>query len=461
MRVAIIRWLSLLLLLVLPAVVNAQLTFTTNNGTITITGYTGNPTVLNIPSTTNGYPVTSIAANAFLSRLTLTSVTIPDSVTNIGTFAFDQCSGMTNFTFGGGLTIIGVGAFIQCLGLTSITIPDNVTTIGNQAFLNCHSLTNFTFGNGVTTIGSLAFNDCYGLTSITIPNNVTNIGTYAFQNCTGLTNIIIGSGVTTIGQYTLDGCTRLASATIGIPTIGSSLFSSITMFNGFANLASITMLDSVTNIGSYAFVQCPDLTNITIPQNVTSIGTGAFQVNALKAITVAPNNTSYSSVNGVLFDASQSTLIQYPRGLGASSYTVPNSVTNIGSGAFEFSFYLTKIYFMSNAPSYGASAFSFVFATVYYLPGTTNWGTTYGGLPTAPWLPQMQTASVNSGGQTNQFGFNMNWASGQTVVVEACTNLANPDWQPLQTNTLTTGSAYFSDPQWTNYPGRFYRLRSP
>jgi hypothetical protein len=199
------------------------------------------------------------------------------------------------------------------------------------------------------------------------------------------------------------------------------------------------MLDSVTNIGSYAFGQCQSLTNVTIGSSVTSIGTGAFQVNALKAITVAPNNTSYSSVNGVLFDASQSTLIQYPRGLGASSYTVPNSVTNIGSGAFEFSFYLTKIYFMSNAPSYGASAFSFVFATVYYLPGTTNWGTTYGGLPTAPWLPQMQTASVNSGGQTNQFDFNIQWASGQMVVVEACTNLSNPDWQPVQTNTLTKG----------------------
>jgi len=95
------------------------------------------------------------------------------------------------------------------------------------------------------------------------------------------------------------------------------------------------------------------------------------------------------------------------------------------------------------------------------LPGTTGWGTTYGGLPTAPWLPQMQTASINSGGQTNQFGFTMNWASDQTVVVEASTNLSNPVWQPVQTNLLTTGSAWFSDPQWTNYPARFYRLRSP
>ena len=73
----------------------------------------------------------------------------------------------------------------------------------------------------------------------------------------------------------------------------------------------------------------------------------------------------------------------------------------------------------------------------------------------------MQASDARFGGQTNQFSFNINWASGQTVVVEASSNLSNPDWQPVQTNTLTDGTAYFSDPQWTNYPNRFYRLRSP
>jgi hypothetical protein len=100
-------------------------------------------------------------------------------------------------------------------------------------------------------------------------------------------------------------------------------------------------------------------------------------------------------------------------------------------------------------------------ATAFYLPGTTGWGATFDGLPTALWKPQAQTADSGFGVQTNLFGFNISWASGQTIVVEACTNLSNPLWQPVQTNTLTSGTAYFSDPQWTNYPGRFYRLRSP
>jgi hypothetical protein len=96
-----------------------------------------------------------------------------------------------------------------------------------------------------------------------------------------------------------------------------------------------------------------------------------------------------------------------------------------------------------------------------YLPDTTGWGTTFGGAPTALWLPQIQTNDGSFGIKNNQFGFNINWATGQTIVVEACTNLANPVWNPVATNTLTGSLAYFSDPQWTNNPANFYRLRSP
>jgi hypothetical protein len=77
------------------------------------------------------------------------------------------------------------------------------------------------------------------------------------------------------------------------------------------------------------------------------------------------------------------------------------------------------------------------------------------------WTPQVQTSDTSFGVRTNRFGFNINWASDRVVVVEACTNLANPTWNPVGTNTLTGGWCYFSDPDWTNYPGRFYRLRSP
>jgi hypothetical protein len=100
-------------------------------------------------------------------------------------------------------------------------------------------------------------------------------------------------------------------------------------------------------------------------------------------------------------------------------------------------------------------------ATAYYLPGTTGWGTTFGGRPAVLWSPRVQTSSASFGVLTNAFGFTIAGSTNLVVVIEACTNVANPTWSPVGTNTLTGGSSYFSDPQWTNYPARFYRLRSP
>jgi hypothetical protein len=105
-------------------------------------------------------------------------------------------------------------------------------------------------------------------------------------------------------------------------------------------------------------------------------------------------------------------------------------------------------------------------ATVYYLPGTTGWGTPgslFGGCPTALWMlpnPMILNYEPSFGVRTNRFGFIISWATNVSVVVEVC-SMTNSTWVPLQTNTLTGGWVYFSDPQWTNYPVRCYRLRSP
>ncbi len=446
------RLLPLLLLLMLPAAVQAQSYtntygiwgYTTTNGTITITGYTGpggDVTIPDrIPDTTNGLPVTSIGANAFSDCTSLANVTIPNSVTSIGAQAFYYCTSLTSVTIPNSVTNIGGGAFFVCSSLTSVTIPNSVTSIGIHTFAQCTSLTSVKIPNSVTSIEGGAFAICTSLTSVTIPNSVTYIGdsglvwSGAFFACTSLTSVTIGNGVTYIGANAFHGCT---------------------------GLTSVTIPNNVTHIGGLAFYGCDSLT----------------------AITVDAPNPAYCSVDGVLFDKSQTTLIEYPGGK-AGAYTIPNSVTNIegaafescanltsvticssvtsiGDNAFESCFSLAGVYFQGNVPSLGFEVFFDSYATVYYLPGTTGWNPTFGGLPTVLWNPQVQTTDGGFGVRTNQFGFNINWASGMTVVVEANTNLADPTWTPVATNTPTSGSAYFNDPQWTNYPGRFYRLRWP
>ena len=128
--------------------------------------------------------------NIFSDCSSLTSVTIPNSVTSIGIYAFSGCRSLTSVTIPNSVTSIGNSAFRFCSNLTSVTIPNSVTSIGGYAFQRCSSLTSVTIPNSVTTIGYSAFSDCSSLTSVTIPNSVTSIGDYAFYGCSSLTSII-------------------------------------------------------------------------------------------------------------------------------------------------------------------------------------------------------------------------------------------------------------------------------
>jgi hypothetical protein len=125
------------------------------------------------------------------------------------------------------------------------------------------------------------------------------------------------------------------------------------------------------------------------------------------------------------------------------------------------------VYFKGDAPTPGTFMPGPVYVfggddptTVYYLPRTSGWGATYAGRPAVLWNPLAQTNDSSFGVRQNRFGFNITGTRDIPILVEATTNLAAP-WFPLQSSTLTNGLIYFSDGQWTNYPGRFYRIRSP
>jgi hypothetical protein len=215
------------LLLALPAVAQAQtytnsygiLGYTDNgNGTASITGYTGSGGNVTIPSTINVLSVISIASEAFYDNTSLTSVTIPNTITNIGDEAFEDCIFLNAITVNSGnpayISVAGVlfntnqTTLIQYplhkSGI-SYTIPNSVTTIGDGAFAVSDYLTSITIPNGVTTIGSGAFYFC-PLTSVTIPNSVTTIGGGAFEECVNMTTATIGTGLINLESYAFSEC---------------------------------------------------------------------------------------------------------------------------------------------------------------------------------------------------------------------------------------------------------------
>ncbi len=208
-----------------------------------------------------------IGEYAFKSCRELTSITIPNGVTNIGDSAFEACTGLISITIPNGVTKIGNRMFKDCMRLTSITIPDTVISIGDYAFDICSALKSVIIGNSVTSIGTNAFWGCMELESVTIPNSVTSIGTNAFYLCTNLTYNIYDKAKYLGNEsnkylYLIEADASTRSIHESTKIIGSHAFATRT------GVTSIVIPDSVTNIGYDAFYNCTSLTSVTF-ENTT------------------------------------------------------------------------------------------------------------------------------------------------------------------------------------------------
>jgi len=334
-----------------------------------------------------------------------------------------------------------VSAGQACFSNLEITVappppPFTWTTNGGRI-----TITGYTGLGGVVTvpaaihdlpvggIGDSAFNQKVAISRVIIPDSVTRIGDSAFYRCYGLTNILLGKNVETIDAWAFSWCTNLPVITIpdSVHTLGTSAF------NYCLGLASVNIPEGVSSIEGYTFYSCKALTNITIPDSVSSIGDSAFAMCSTLTRAVIGKNVSF---------------------LGEKVfYICPN---------------LAGVYFAGNAPGAATQAiYGAPTATVYYLPGTAGWTTTFADRPTALWVlpyPVILTVAPNFGVQTNlfgltAFGFTVSWASNTYVVVEATASLAGPSWSPVRTNGLANGTYSFSDPKWSDYPSRFYRMR--
>ena len=252
---------------------------------------------------------------------TITSIDIPDSVIEIRDFAFCDCTSLQainvaedneHFSSSDGILFNKNKSVLLQFPAGKIidfySIPKSVTIILAYAFSGCTSLQSIDIPRSVTKIGDGTFKGCTSLKSLDIPDSVKEIGGIAFEGCTSLQDIDIPNSVTKIGGGAFEGCTSLQA--IDIP-------------------------NSVTEIGWYAFKGCKSLQSIDIPNSVKEIGIGAFSdCSTLQTINVAEDNEHYSSLDGILFNKELSALLQFPAGKIIESYSIPDSVTDIGEETF-------------------------------------------------------------------------------------------------------------------------------
>ena len=361
--------------------------------------------------------VTEIWAYAFSGCRDLTSVTIPEGVTYIDTGSFESCSSLTSMKIPDSVTSILYGAFRNCSSLTSVTIPWRMTKVEEQAFSWCGKLTdvyytgsqarwdkievsgnnepllnatihfeaaspvgtgscgeNLTWsvdGDGILTISGTGamwdYEDVeiegggwrtsapwygYAPTELVFKEGVTQIGKSAFCGCDFKGSVTLPKGLTQIGAGAFSNCFNLTGVTIpqGVTSIGDSAFLNC------VGLTSVVIPEGVTNISGWAFGCCYGLPSVTIPKSVTSIGEAAFSA-CLSNIYVDEGNASYSSVDGVLFNKDQTTLIAYPANRADTAYKIPEGVTSIGNWAFFSCWQLTDVTIPESVTSIGDYAF--------------------------------------------------------------------------------------------------------
>lgn len=325
----------------------------------------------------------------------LTSVEIPDSVTQIGNAVFWNCSSLAEAVIGKGLKSIPENTFLQCESLqkaeipegitsighsafsgtklTSVKIPDSVTTMGEGVFSSCDALTGVTLGSGLKGIESNTFSRCGALTKISIPKNITYIGSGAFDDA-GLTSIHIPDSVTSVGERAFADCSNLHEAEIGnsVAYVAQNAFygcdlTEVTIGNkvekieiyGFANnknLKSVSIPNSVTEIQYNAFSGCESLLDIEIPDSVEAIGRQAFDgtawYEAQKDGLVYAGKVLYQYKGQIPEGSGEITIAEGTKGIAAraffgqtalTSVTIPEGVTNIGENAFTGCTSLTEI----------------------------------------------------------------------------------------------------------------------
>ena len=354
--------------------------------------------------------MTVIPNYAFQNCTGLETIKLPDSLTTIKANAFKGCTNLKGIDLPDGLLEIGNEAFMES-GLVEAVIPDSVTSIGKYGFNNCGALEKVILGTGITYIPEYGFGDCTALFEVALPSGLTAIHKYAFQNCDSLEAITMPDAVTTMNEYAFYDCDVLKEITLSanLKAINTSSFEGCDLLNNvtipdqvsaigknaFRNCVAMTNISlsaGVMSIQDGAFYNCDSLTAVTIPYGVTSIGGSVFyDCDALETVDMANSVTSLGSAAFKHCDVLKN--VKLSRNLTAipseafrecaelEQIVIPYFTTKIDANAFNSSPKLTKVVTHEKLATINTSAFSYADRTVFYGPTgsyTNTWCTENG-----------------------------------------------------------------------------------
>lgn len=267
--------------------------YTENGSGITLTAVNLTDSTVTVPTVIDGKTVTKIGDRAFASS-SATSITIPNTVTEMGASIFENCSNLQQVTLSSNLTFVDVCLFKNCISLSSVSLPSEITVLSDGMFLGCSSLSSVTLPEGLEEIGSHVFGGCTSLTDITIPEDVSELGIGIFSGCASLESVTLPEYITYIPDGMFEGCTSLAE--IGIPadvnTIGNSSFKNCIALTEIelpapsantsasahtADAAQVRKANTgLTSLAESAFEGCTSLRRVSIPSSVNTVGAKAF-----------------------------------------------------------------------------------------------------------------------------------------------------------------------------------------
>jgi uncharacterized repeat protein (TIGR02543 family) len=384
------------------AVINADTTLYTyyysaglENEAGRVTGYTGDNDVI-IPDKLNGVAVTKIDAFAFAGE-TITSVTIPAAVTEIGQSAFANCAYLRAVALPAGLTTLGAGVFSGCVRLTAVNIPNGVEVIPVSAFAGCFNLVNLqinTLTTSLRTVGAYAFADCAALTAFpTDAFYLTVIGDYAFSGCVSLTTLKLTAKIETLGAGAFRGCIAIAAPTVAgnkFKLDGGNLYTydgnTLLYYFGAGKAEAAFTVGADIWVAASAFVNNQNLTSLDLSA-ATVVEEGALQGSKkLETLTIKSLRTDYlrpavppqatrdtylaAAFGAPSAQANGVASLYTPVTLRTVSLTAPG--TGIGDDAFYGAAYLTAITGLSDVATFGRRAFAYTGITAFTFSSTVT-----------------------------------------------------------------------------------------